>query len=286
MKRDRNYVASDLKSDKRRHMTCPSNPPTLQDSTNIFSFCLCSFCNKVSAWSCLLWHYVSLLCHSGLGLAWRFHALFSATPFLPLRTMGHHLRILPFFIFGCLCTLLTFAQINLSCSYSLLPFIFKFSFMLSLFVITLSRPPLLLRASTSISGSPCCLLGMVSCHLCRMTWATSCVYSLAHTAHINIKKNIWDITQVKHALNLLLFAASVCFVSVVNIKTIVIVSPELNLCLTSLWQRHSQYFSTEGNTFDWVSLVWDYQLCWKRDKGITNLVETSVGPCFCSIDTK
>lgn len=124
---------------------CPSNPPTLHDSTNIFPFCLCSFCNTVSTWSSLLWHSVSLLCHSGRGLAWRFHALFSTTPlfFLPLRMMGHHLRILSFFIFGGLCTLLTLAQINLSCSYFLLPFIFRNSLSCcpSSFVITL--PPVL-----------------------------------------------------------------------------------------------------------------------------------------------
>lgn len=40
-----------------------------------------SFCNTVSAWSCLVWPTVSLFCLSGKGLAWRFHALFSVSPF-------------------------------------------------------------------------------------------------------------------------------------------------------------------------------------------------------------
>lgn len=68
-------------------MTCPSNPPARQDSTNTPAFFLflvftsISFCNIVSAWSCLPRPTVSLFCCSGKGLAWRFHALFSVPPF-------------------------------------------------------------------------------------------------------------------------------------------------------------------------------------------------------------
>lgn len=168
---------SDSEPDEIRHMMCPSNPPVHQDSTNTPAFFLClvftsvSCCNTVSAWSCLVWPTVSLFCLSGKGLAWRFHALFSVSPFLPLSVAGYSLRILSLFIFDCLCIPLTFAHITLSCSCFLprTPFIFKFSFMSSLFIITLSHPPSLLHASPSISGSPCCLLGLVSCHLCRRT---------------------------------------------------------------------------------------------------------------------
>lgn len=113
---------SDLEPDEIRHMMCPSNPPVHQDSTNTPAFFLClvftsvSFCNTVSAWSCLVWPTVSLFCLSGKGLAWRFHALFSVFPFLPLSMVGYSLKILSLFIFDCLCIPLTFAQITLSCS--------------------------------------------------------------------------------------------------------------------------------------------------------------------------
>lgn len=57
-------------------------------------------------------------------------------------------------------------------------------------------------------------------------------------------------TSQTHVKPFVICSEAVSFVSGVNIKTIVIVSPELNLCLTSRWQRYSQYFSTDGNTFD------------------------------------
>lgn len=133
---DRKDVASDLEPDETRHMMCPSNPPTRQDSTNtpafffFLVFTSISFCNIVSAWSCLLWPTVSLFCRSGKGLVWRFHALFSVSPFA--SEDGGVQFVSPSLLLRSLFVAPTFAKP---------PFIFKFSFMLTLFVITLSHPP-------------------------------------------------------------------------------------------------------------------------------------------------
>lgn len=173
--RDRKDVASDLEPDETRHMMCPSNPTTWQDSTNTPAFSLflvftsISFCNIVSAWSCLPWPTVSFFCRSGKGLAWRFHALFSVSPFasdeggVPSQNfVFSHPRLFAYDFCTGRSSLLDFLPRLPSSLNSLSSW--------PLFVITLSHPPLLLRASFSISGSPRCLLGMVSCHLCRMTW--------------------------------------------------------------------------------------------------------------------
>lgn len=128
VKQVRKDVTSDFEADERRRMMCPSNPPTRQDSTNTPAFFLLlvftsvSFCNIVSAWSCLLWLPVLLFCRSGKGLAWRFHALFSVSP-LPLRTVGYRPRILStsflsffFFFFYSSRITVTFSQCTLPCA--------------------------------------------------------------------------------------------------------------------------------------------------------------------------
>lgn len=92
----------------------PTNVAGLYKHLNFLVFTNISLCNKASSQSCLLWHHPRRFRRV---LDRRFHALFSVFPFPPLRTKRHCLRILSFFIFNCLCILLTFAQINLSCSY-------------------------------------------------------------------------------------------------------------------------------------------------------------------------
>lgn len=120
--RDRKDVASDLEPDETRHMMCPSNPPTRQDSTNTPAFFLflvftsICLCNIVSAWSCLLWPTVSLFCRSGKDLAWRFHALFSVSP-LASEDGGVQSQNFVCFHLWLFMYPFTFAQITLSCSY-------------------------------------------------------------------------------------------------------------------------------------------------------------------------
>ena len=167
--RDGEDVALDLEPDERRHMTCPSNQPARQDSTNTPAFLLflvftcTSFCNVVSAWSSS-----GPLFHSSVALA-EVCLAFSVSPFAS-EDGGVQSQ----------CCIFSSFTLYVSPSVLLWPlflahiFFAKSSSWNSLsccsFVITLSHPPSDLRAASSISGSPCCLLGMVSCHLCRMTW--------------------------------------------------------------------------------------------------------------------
>lgn len=90
------------------------------------------------------------------------------SPPLPMRTSWNSLRILSFPF--CLLKDFPYFCSRDSCSISFLPKLLSclHFLMFTLCVITLPHPPLLLRVSTSISTRLCCLLGMVSCHLCFM----------------------------------------------------------------------------------------------------------------------
>ncbi len=159
--RDKNDVASALEPDETRHMMCPSNPPAWQDSTNTPAFFLFlvftsfSFCSIVSAWSCLLWPTVSLFCRSSPGV----FTLYFLSPLLPLRTVGYTLRILSFLTSYCLCTpphthTLLLRSAFVASVFIEPPFILIFSFMLTLFVIMLSRPPTFCVPLPLFPGAP------------------------------------------------------------------------------------------------------------------------------------
>lgn len=149
---------------------CPSKPTNaagLYKYTLFFFlflvFTSISFCNIVCAWSCLLWPTVLLFCLTGKGLACHF-----LSPLLPLWTVGYSIRISSLFMFDCLDIPLTFAQISscLFCRASL--------HLLILFHIVpryeyFFHLPSLLSVTSTISRSPCCLLSIVSGHLCSMT---------------------------------------------------------------------------------------------------------------------
>lgn len=211
----RRETGEDVASDETRRMMCPSKPTNAAGLYKHTCF---------SPLSCFHLHFLFVtyvpgavysgpLFRSSVALAEAspgvFHALFSVTPPPPFATEGGGVQShnFVFFFFFLLSSAVhvqphTLAQTTLHRSYLFAkpPFIFRFSFMLSLFVITRSHPPsLFLRASSPISGSPCCLLGMVSCHLCRMTRVaaeTPPVWTpFIHTAHIIIQRNIWDTSE-------------------------------------------------------------------------------------------
>lgn len=94
--------------------------------------------------------YSGPLFHSSVALASASPGVFTLyflSPPLPLRTVGYILRILSFFVGFFLSVELSPSLLLRWCSlapiFSKPPIIFKFSFMLTLFVITFSSPPLL-----------------------------------------------------------------------------------------------------------------------------------------------
>lgn len=124
--------------------------------------------------------YSGPLFHSSVALASASPGVFTLyflSPPLPLRTVGYSLRILSFFV----SFFFHFCLLNYPphfCSDDALSLLFFPSLPSSLNSLSCWPSLWLLfpvlhcfsRVSSSISAGPRSLLGMVSCHLCRMTW--------------------------------------------------------------------------------------------------------------------